>query len=114
MRRRPTEVELWTLDFGDPEDDAVAVNPDVLSLSERSSEGFVLILEDDVESPEDRMWPVVAGDRVVWAVGPQEFDIRPVALLASGFAGDLSMLPLIARRTSSEDSERLQLIPARH
>lgn len=95
MRRRGPRLGATApriLDYGDAEEDAMAVRPGVLERLAASNEAFTLIDEDDVESPDDKPWPLVSGDRVIWAVGERESDITPIAIVAAHHAGDTTFL----------------------
>lgn len=114
MRRRTTRpgasasdrVTPWILDYGDAEEDTVAVSPQAFARISATEETFILIDEDDVESPEDRPWPRVRGDRVIWAAGEGEFDVIPVAIVAVDHAGDSSLFPRVIQMRSRGPAEQ--------
>lgn len=100
LNEQPRPSAAWTLEFGVPGEDDV-IDPLALARGVGSA-SFVILQDHEVDAVDDGSWPWVSGDRVVWAVGKEELDLSPVALVPPFRAGDTSLLVDVAAALETE------------
>jgi PAS domain-containing protein len=97
------------ISYGESVTDDLAVDPAALQYLGQESSYILLDEGDDADPTENEQgWPLVRGDRIVWA--SDETDSEPIAVVTPGRARDGSLLLEVARSVAADAGAVVEIV----